>query len=101
MAHFQSFVDLRENLAGSELAPTAAQLELLAASAWAGIVPPRAWSFRRLSRRTGLTTWLRISDMGRHPRGETGSDNECGKLCLLQSGDSLEVECLGGLLYSP
>src|SRR5271165_6588555 len=40
MAHLQLFVASRENRAGSALAPTAAQLELLAATAGAWIVPP-------------------------------------------------------------
>src|SRR5271157_650749 len=40
IAHLQLFVASRENPAGSTLAPTAALLELLAASAWAGLVPP-------------------------------------------------------------
>src|SRR4051794_3982009 len=77
---------------GSGRISTAARLELLPAPARARVVATDAPGFRTDGPGAGMTLRLRIGDVGRHPCGPTGTNDEGGDFGLLPRSDPLEVE---------
>src|SRR5262245_25776138 len=80
---------------GSSRISTAARLEFLPAPARARVVATDSLGFRTDGRGAGVTLRLRIGDVGGHPCGPTGTNDEGGNLGLLPRSDPLEVECFG------